>query len=147
MARALYDELADLGLLEYGSTITVEAVQKLIGIEVPDVGTAKVFRDLSLREVAAIDQVRDRLLDQGKTIKLDGTAYRIPLPSENAKVIADYHASARRKLKRAERLARSSPSANARDDNQFASRGLIARGTRSIAGSPVAANESGKKAA
>lgn len=109
-----------LNLDEYGSVIPVEVVRRVIGIEYPEIGTQKEYNSLQLTELAAVDYVRNALLNEGKYLKLDGMAYRILLPSENAGQIALYMQSAEKKLKRALKLNKNTPSKNRVSDNTSA---------------------------
>lgn len=105
---------------EYGAVIPVEMVHTIIGIEFPETGTQKEYSSLQLQELAAVDYVRNTLLNEGKYLKLDGMAYRILLPSENAGQIALYMQSAEKKLKRALKLNKNTPAENRVNDNTSA---------------------------
>lgn len=107
--RDLFDELTQRGLTEYGSVISSEIIHTALGIKVPEVGTKAVFDRLALTELAAVDYVRNVLLGQGKYITSAPAGYRVLLPSENAKQVELYMASADKKLNRALKLHRNTP--------------------------------------
>ena len=65
---------------------------------------------MALAELAAIGYVRDALLEEGKYLKGDQGSYRVLLPSENAAQVEVFMANAGKKLRRAQRLAESTPS-------------------------------------
>lgn len=103
----LYQWLDEKGLLEYGSIILVEDIQEFLEIKLAHKCTVEEFKDASLKEMAAIDNVRNILVNEGKYITMDRTAYRILLPSENLAQVDRYIGAAERKLRRARKLARS----------------------------------------
>lgn len=107
MSAELLREIEARGLLDYGSVIPTELVHSMLGIKVPTVGTRAQFEELALRELSAIDGIRNALIDQGKYITACHGGYRILLPSENARQIESYMKSADRKLRRAQRLSAS----------------------------------------
>tara|TARA_R110000868_G_scaffold300530_1_gene560956 strand:- start:252 stop:677 length:426 start_codon:yes stop_codon:yes gene_type:complete len=107
--RDLYDALEDDGLLEYGSIIPSEMVHRVLGLEVPAIGTKAQFDRLSLLELAAMDYVRNILLNSGKYLTATPSGYRILLPSENAAQVEQYISSADKKLNRALKLCRTTP--------------------------------------
>lgn len=104
-----FSDLKSKGHLEYGSTVTVAKVQKLLGIVVPELGSKKEFGDLALQEMAMIEYVRKHLVKEGKYIQLNGSAYRVLLPSENAKKVKNLMESGNRKYRRAQSLHRNTP--------------------------------------
>lgn len=107
--RDLYDYLKAEGLLEYGSVIPSSLVHDFLGLEVPAIGTKAQFDRLSLIELAAMDYVRNMLLNSGKYLTGTPSGYRILLPSENAAQVEQYISSADKKLNRALKLCRNTP--------------------------------------
>lgn len=120
LGKDLLGFIKSKGLDGYGAVIPVEVVRLVIGLEYPETGTQKEYNSLQLTELAAVDYVRNALLNEGKYLKLDGMAYRILLPSENAGQIALYMQSAEKKLKRALKLNRNTPVENRVSDNTSA---------------------------
>lgn len=98
-------------LLQFGCFIPTDLVHDALGIEIPEVGTKAAFDELALRELGAIDQIRNALLDHGKYLTACEGGYRILLPSENQKQVHAYMKSADRKLRRAQRLSANTPQA------------------------------------
>lgn len=123
--RDLYDYLKTEGLLEYGSVITSEIVHSVLGIEVPNVGTKAQFDRIALIELAAIDYVRNMLLNSGKYLTGTPSGYRILLPSENAAQVEQYISSADKKLNRALKLCRNTPRAAGEMPDQIEARILM----------------------
>lgn len=109
--RDLFTALNDAGLLEYGSFIPQSLVHKTLGIDMPEVGTRRDFQDIALLELAAVDYVRNALLDNGRYLGSAFGGYRVLLPSENAGQVELYMSSADKKLSRALKLSRSTPKA------------------------------------
>lgn len=109
--RRFLQELRSRGLLEYGSVITSHLVHELLDINLPDRATRAQFETASLVELSCIDHVRDALLSEGKYLGGCPQGYRVFLPSENASQVEVYMRSADRKLRRAQRLSRSTPRA------------------------------------
>lgn len=107
--RDLYDYLRTEGLLEYGSVISSSLVHDLLRLEVPNVGTKAQFDRIALIELAAMDYVRNILLNSGKYLTGTPSGYRILLPSENAAQVEQYISSADKKLNRALKLCRNTP--------------------------------------
>jgi hypothetical protein len=103
------DRLNELGLLEYGAKIPVDLVRELLGLEFPKVGTKALFDALSLKEIAAVDYVRNTLLGRGKYLGKVKEHYVVFLPSQNAKQVESYMTSADKKLRRALKLSRNTP--------------------------------------
>ncbi len=116
--RDLLDYMRSTGLDEYGSVISIEAVRSLLGLEFPAVATQGEFNRLQLEELAAVDYVRNALLNEGKYIKSSGQAYRVLLPSENHEQIMLYMSSAEKKLKRAIKLEKNTPATSASKTSQ-----------------------------
>ena len=114
MSKELLHTLKERGLLEYGSVIPSELVRECIGIEYPEYGTKQEFDEVALRELSAIDYVRNALLSEGKYLASTNGNYRVLLPSENKQQIDAYVSQADRKLRRALKLSRNTP---AIDDN------------------------------
>lgn len=92
----------------HGSTVSGIDVRAVLNLRMPELGTKSEFDSIALKELSAIDYVRNVLLDEGKYLKQDGDGYRILLPSENAVQINNFMLSANRKLRRAHRLSKSS---------------------------------------
>jgi hypothetical protein len=123
--RALYDALEDEGLLEYGSIIPSAMVHRVLGLEVPAIGTKAQFDRLSLIELAAMDYVRGILLNSGKYLTGTPSGYRILLPSENAAQVEQYISSADKKLNRALKLCRNTPTTDEGMPDQIEARILM----------------------
>lgn len=111
MSKDLLNALRDRGLLEYGSVIKGDDVREILGIEYPEVGTKKDFDEVALAELGAVDYVRNVLLGEGKFIASNQGDYRILLPSENKRQVDMYMQQADRKLRRAHKLSRNTPTA------------------------------------
>lgn len=109
MKQSLYEFLQARGMLDYGSVITGELVRDFLDIEIPILGTLQQFNAAALKELSAIDGLRDLLIDEGKYIQGDKGDYRILLPSENSKQAANMVASANRKLRKAAKLKLHTP--------------------------------------
>lgn len=107
--RDLYEHLGNSGMLEFGSKIPGNVVREFLGIVMPEVGTYRMFNSLKLQEVAAIDYIREKLIEQGMFIAADGEDFKILLPSENKVQILAYERSANKKYSRALKLARNTP--------------------------------------
>lgn len=107
--KDFFASLQELGLIEYGATIESSLVRELLEIEFPERGTFQQFRAIQLKELNAIDYVRDKLLSQGMYIAGTPTGYRILTPSENQGQIEKYVSSADGKLSRALKLSRNTP--------------------------------------
>lgn len=112
MSKELLNTLRNRGLLEYGSIIKGDDVREILGIEYPEVGTKKAFDEVALAELGAVDYVRNVLLGEGKFITSHHGDYRILLPSENKRQVDAYMKQADRKLRRAHKLSRNTPSAD-----------------------------------
>lgn len=110
MSKALLSELMRRKLTDYGSEFPATLVHEIVGIAYPDTASKRVFDDLALKELSAIDYVRNVLIGQGKYLEARGDIYRICLPSENRVYVERYMRSADNKLRRASRLSRSTPS-------------------------------------
>lgn len=109
MDKDLYSFMELKGLLEFGSVITGDVVLKVLKVEYPKIGTREAFRDLDLFVLSAIDNVRQKLLNEGKYLAQSGGNYRILLPSENRSQCSKYIAAAQRKLKKSLRLSVNTP--------------------------------------
>lgn len=121
-AKCLLEHLRSRGLDEYGSVILSSEVREVLGIEIPEVGTKRMFDAVALAEMSAIDYVRNILLDEGKYIQRNEGDYRILLPSENARQIENYMSNADKKLKRAQRLSKNTPRTDVRGHDNTAAR-------------------------
>lgn len=113
MSKELFTALVDNGLVDYGSEFPASFVHEVLGLEFPESAPKRVYDDLALKELGAIDYVRNILLGQGKYLESKGDLYRVCLPSENRIYVERYMKSADKKLKRASRLSRSTPPAEA----------------------------------
>ena len=120
--RDFLQYLIDEGLTEFGAVIPKQMVYDLLGVEVPATGTQRQFNEIALTELAAIDYVRNHLLNEGKYLAGTTTGYRVLLPSENAIQVESYISQADKKLARALRLSRNTPKPadNLRDEQQEA---------------------------
>lgn len=107
--RDLFDVLEKSGYLRYGKVIPAEIMRSMIGLEYPELGTKREFDILGLRELAAVDYVRDSLLKRGMYLSQIPTGYRILTPEENAGQVQRYISTADRKLSRALKLSRNTP--------------------------------------
>jgi hypothetical protein len=120
----LWSILREQDRTHYGDRFPISLVHSALGILVPKVGSRRDFERIALIELAAIDYVKNRLVDEGKWLTRQGSEYYIPLPSENAHFIDNMLASAQRKLKRARRL-RSNTQAEEATTDQTASKILM----------------------
>ena len=109
MSKALYEGLKESGLIGYGQVILGSVIRAILNIEIPAIGTKKEFDELSLKEMGAVDYVRNILLGQGKYLSSEKGDYRILLPSENKRQVDIYMNHADKKLKRALKLSRNMP--------------------------------------
>lgn len=107
--KCLLAWMREQGLTEYGSIVSQDTVRGVIGIEMPDVASKRVFDGLALRELSATDYVRNVLLGEGKYLAQDRGEYRILLPSQNHEQVERYMSNADSKLKRALKLVRNMP--------------------------------------
>lgn len=123
--RALYDALEAKGLLEYGSFIHGDLVRAVLGIEMPQVGSRADFAAIALLELSAIDGVREILLNVGKYIAGSGDGYRILTPGENAIQVDRYLSHAANKIRRARKLARTTPAMTSDRPDQTGARLLL----------------------
>lgn len=126
-ARELHSVLNEMGLLEFGSVIETAVVHQILGIEMPEVGSKADFDKIALLELSAIDYVRNILLGQGKYLMGTATGYRVLLPSENAAQVEQYISSADKKLSRALKLSRNTPSLAMQMPDQTEARILMKR--------------------
>lgn len=111
MARQdILDWFRNKGYTGYGATVDGAEVRAFLGLTMPEVGTKSQYDAVALAELAAIGYVRDALLEEGKYLKGDQGSYRVLLPSENAAQVEVFMANAGKKLRRAQRLAESTPS-------------------------------------
>lgn len=125
--KEFYSTLNEMKLLEYGSVIETSLVHELLNIDMPTSAPKRVYDQLALMELAAIDYVRNMLLGQGKYISGTTGGYRILLPSENASQIDLYMESADRKLSRALKLSRNTPQDAKRGADQTEARIMMKR--------------------
>jgi len=105
--------MREQGLDEFGSVIPQHQVREVLGLEFPSSAAKRVFDQLALMELSAVDYARNVLLDEGKYLAQTRDHYRILLPSENSAQIASYMGSADAKLKRGLRLLRNTPTTDA----------------------------------
>jgi hypothetical protein len=108
--KCLLEWLREHKLDEYGSVIRAASVQEVLGIVVPERADKRTFDQLALKELSAVDYVRNILLGEGKYLAQHQGDYRILLPSENARQVELYLSSADGKLRRAMKLLRNTPS-------------------------------------
>ena len=127
MSKELHHTLKDAGMLEYGSHIPGEVVREVLGLEMPEIGTKEQFDAVALKELQAIDYVRNILLSEGKYLAGAPGGYRVLLPSENKAQVDAYMAQADRKLRRAQKLSRSMPSQNVNLADQTDARIMLKR--------------------
>ena len=109
LMRELYGQLKDNGMLEYGAEIPRDLLLELLAIEVPQTATRDEWARLELQEMSAVDYVRNLLLDQGKYLERTRSGYRVALPSENMAQVDNYMSAADKKIRRGQRLLRSTP--------------------------------------
>lgn len=107
----LLDHLRSQGLLEYGTVIDGAVIRRFIGLEELSYGTRQQFQEQSLREMAAVDAVREALLDEGKYLKGERGSYRILTPGENRAQARLYDQQAKRKASRGLKLLNNTPMA------------------------------------
>lgn len=134
LMRGLLAGLGERGLLEYGSVIHTPLVHELLEIEVPVSAAKAVYDRLAMIELSAIDYCRNVLLGQGKYLMGTASGYRILLPSENKAQIDAYMSSADRKLSRALKLSRNSPSGADVQPDQTEARILMKRNGMRVGG-------------
>lgn len=114
--RDIFDALHSRGLFEFGAVITTETVHEIMGVEMPDVAPKSVYDRIAMMELQAIDYCRNILLGQGKYLAGTPSGYRVLLPSENKTQIDAYIESADRKLARALKLSRNTPTESLQPD-------------------------------
>lgn len=127
MSKALLEKLKAEGRTEYGSVISTELVHAVLGIRYPEIAPKAVFDDLALQELSAIDYVRNALLNEGKYLIGDKVGYRVLLPSENKRQIERYMQQADKKLRRASKLSRNTPTEHRKDADQVEARIMLKR--------------------
>lgn len=125
--KDLLSALREMQLTEYGSFIPAELVHELLGIEVPAQATRSEYIKLEIMEMAAIDYCRGHLINEGKYLKQAAQGYRVLLPSENMGQVESYMASADRKLIRALKLSRNTPTDDCQMPDQTEARILMKR--------------------
>jgi len=125
--KDFYANLNEMNLLDYGAIIPTSTVHELLSIEMPASAPKRVYDQLALFELAAIDYVRNILLSQGKYLTGTSTGYRVLLPSENAEQVELYMEAADRKLSRALKLSRNTPQEAKRMPDQTEARILMKR--------------------
>lgn len=127
MSKDLYQSLKHAGLLDYGSHIPGDVVREVLGLEMPEIGTKAQFDAVALKELQAVDYVRNILLSEGKYIAGAPGGYRVLLPSENKAQVDAYMTQADRKLRRAQKLSRSMPTQNIGMADQTSTRIMLKR--------------------
>ena len=127
--RGLLEALKKLGLTEHGSVIDASMVHEALGIHHPKMASKAVYDRLAMQELSAIDYCRSALLNEGKYLQGTQTGYRILLPSENKGQIDAYMGSADRKLARALKLSRHTPSAAMHSQDQTEARIVMKQGS------------------
>jgi len=99
------------GHLDYGSVIPKSVIYEAFGITPPNFpAMLPAIKRFELEELAVASYIRNSLLNEGKYLKGETNSYRVLLPSENAGQVLKYMESADRKLKRALKLNRTTPS-------------------------------------
>ncbi|MCE5180559.1 MAG: hypothetical protein LLG15_02035 [Betaproteobacteria bacterium] len=109
MNTLLLDWMRACGRDDYGSFITADEVRAVLGIEVPKIGTLADFKKAMLLELAAVSDARQVLIEEGKYLKQDRGDYRILLPGENAKQASEMILKADRRIVKAQKLIRATP--------------------------------------
>lgn len=107
--KDLFGQLESSGLFEFGRVINGSFVREILGLKMPEIAPKKVYDQIALTELGAIDYCKNILLGRGMYIARQGDNYRILLPSENKEQIDSYMRSADRKLRRALKLSKSTP--------------------------------------
>lgn len=111
----------------FGSVMTSEKVREVLSLRMPEVATKKEFDAIALQELAAVDYVRNVLLDEGKYLAMRDGGYRILLPSENARQVESYMHQADKKLRRALKLNKNTPRSGTQKFDNVAARILMKR--------------------
>lgn len=97
--------LRESGFFEHGEVITGKELREAFGIEEIEYPAMKSEIDSqALKELNAVDYMRNMLLNEGKYLKGMRDSYRVLLPSENAAQVLSYMNSANNKLKRGLKL-------------------------------------------
>lgn len=117
MSRELFDHLNASGFLMHGESFHCEVVQDFLGLEIPATASKGVFERLALLELAAVDYVRNRILDQGMYLARTGERYRILSPTENKNQVEKYMRSSAKKLSRANKLSSNTPKTSSQTAN------------------------------
>lgn len=107
--KDIIQRLRDYNMTEYGSVIPGDFIRDLADIKYPEVGTKDEFDSLALKELGAVDYVRNCLLNEGKYLKAHRDDYRILSPAENSGQVEAYMRSADQKLRRAIKLSKNTP--------------------------------------
>ena len=103
--------LEEDGWLNYGKTIPTKKIYEAFGIKKIEYPAMRhEIKQQELEELTVTGYIRDKLLNRGMYLKGERDAYRVLLPSENAGQIMSYMNSADRKLKRAIKLNKNTPS-------------------------------------
>ena len=116
--RELLADLESGNFIDYGVFIPAEFVRDCLDLEYPETATKKEFDQLALREMAAVDYVRNVLLGRGMYIRGVEGGYRILSVSENFEQVDLYMTSADRKLVRSLKLLRNTPREAGRHHDQ-----------------------------
>lgn len=125
--RDVFTALDELGMFEFGSVIERTELYDLMDLQMPSVASKEVFDRLAMLELATVDYCRNVLLGQGKYLAGVPSGYRVLLPSENKAQIDAYMYSADRKLLRALKLSRNTPSLYNEQPDQTESRIMMKR--------------------
>lgn len=107
--KDIIQHLRNYNMTEYGAVIPGKLIRELADIEYPQVATKQEFDALALKELSAVDYVRNCLLNEGKYLKAHRDDYRILSPSENIGQVESYMRSADHKLRRAIKLSKNTP--------------------------------------
>ncbi len=125
--KGLMSELEKRDLLEFGRIINREVVHDILGIQMPSFAAKAVYDRLAMIELSAVDYCRNILLGHGKYLAGTPAGYRILLPSENKSQIDSYISSADRKLSRALKLSKSTPTETSTQPDQTEARIMLKR--------------------
>ena len=136
-AKELFALLEKKNLLNYGSVIPASLIREAVDLHYPETGSYKEFKELELLELSFIGWVKDKLLNEGKTLVQRGDSYRIPLASENAYEAERLHSAANRKTARAEKLLRNTPLPQYQRPNNSRTRSQRKQEHRRIPGQPI----------
>lgn len=133
--REILDNLRQQGMLEYGSVFHQADLLRMFEIipiseaEAQNLSLLEIRKRIAndaLKELSVVEFIRSVLIKEGKAFEKERDQYRIPLPSENIRVIAKLQDAAIKKIRRAKSLMANSPSEVRDQGDAIASRVLIA---------------------